>query len=108
MLFATLDREGSTGCYLLFMGECRAVLVGTWWYWVRRRQYWLIHDGTGSVLGGTDWYLVVLGKYEAELVGTGTVEGSTGCTLVLMGQYRAVLVGTWWYWVRTGRYWLPA
>ena len=26
-----------------------AVLVGTWWYWVSRRRYWLISDGTGSL-----------------------------------------------------------
>ena len=30
-----------------------AVAVGTWWYWVSRRQYWLILGGTGSVEGGT-------------------------------------------------------
>ena len=29
------------------------VLVGNWWYWVSRWQYWLIYDGTGSVKGGT-------------------------------------------------------
>ena len=25
-----------------------AVLVGTWWYWVRMERNWLIHDGTWS------------------------------------------------------------
>ena len=30
---------------------CRTkrVLVVTWWYWVSRRPYWLVHGGTGSV-----------------------------------------------------------
>ena len=26
--------EGSTGQYLLMLGQYEAVLVGTWWYWV--------------------------------------------------------------------------
>ena len=30
-------------------GEKKAVAVGTWCNWVRGRQYWSIHDGTGSV-----------------------------------------------------------
>ena len=60
------------------MGRYRAVLFGTWWYWVSIARYWLIHDGTGSVEGGTGWFLVVL------------------------GQYGAVLVGTWWYWLILG------
>ena len=38
---------------------------------------------------------------------TWSVEGGTGCYLVVLGQYRMVLVGTWWYWIKTGRYWLP-
>ena len=29
------------------------------------------------------------------------------CYLVVLDQYAAVVVGTWWYWVRTGQYWLP-
>ena len=58
------------------------VLVGTWWYWVSGRRYWLVLGGTGSVGGGTGWYLVVL------------------------GQYRSVLIDTWWYWVNMERYWL--
>ena len=37
------------------------VLVGTWWYWVSIRQYWLILGGTGPVLIGSacmKWYWV--------------------------------------------------
>ena len=49
------------------------------WFWVSRRWYWLIHDGTGSVWGCTGWYLVEL------------------------GQYGAVLIGIWWYWVSITR-----
>ena len=54
--------------YLVLLGQNRAVLVGTWWYWVSMERYWLIHDGTGSVEGGTGWYLMVLGHYGAVLV----------------------------------------
>ena len=35
LLGCTWSVEGSTGCYLVEPGQCRAVLVGTWWYWVR-------------------------------------------------------------------------
>ena len=31
----------------------RAVLFGTWWYWVSIGRYWLVLGGTGSVEGGT-------------------------------------------------------
>ena len=51
-----------------------------WWYSARRRRYWLVLGGTGSV-----W-------------------GSNGLYLVLLSQYRAVLIGTWWYWVIKGQY----
>ena len=37
------------------LGQKRAVLVGTWWYWVSKGQYWMIVSGTGSVKGGTGW-----------------------------------------------------
>ena len=59
---------------MIVLGQYRAVLVRTWWYWVSMERNWLIHDGTGSE------------------------EGSTGYYLVVLGQYGAVLVGTWWYW----------
>ena len=52
------------------MGQYGAVLVGTWWYWVSIRWYWLIYDGSESVQGGTWWYWV--------FSGTGSVEGGTG------------------------------
>ena len=26
---------------MMVLGQYRAVLVGTWWYWVSRRQYWV-------------------------------------------------------------------
>ena len=54
--------EGGTGWYLVVLGQYVALLVGTWWHWIRIRRYWLIHDVTGSVYGGTGWYLVVLGQ----------------------------------------------
>ena len=71
-----------TGSYMMVLVQQKAVLFGTLWYWVRRRQYWLIHDGTGSVCGSTCWYLVAL------------------------DQYKAVMVDTWWYWVSIGQDWL--
>ena len=45
---------------------------------IRKRRYWLILCGTGSVWGGAGWYLVVLGQYEL------------------------VLLGIKWYWVSIG------
>ena len=36
---------------------------------IRRRQYWLVLGGTGSVWGGTGWYLVVLGQHNLVLLG---------------------------------------
>ena len=62
--------QGGTGWYLMVLGQWKAVLVGTWWYWVSMERYWLVLDGTGSVEGGTGWYLVVLGQYGAVLVDT--------------------------------------
>ena len=60
--------------------QYRLVLVDTWWYWVSKKRYWLIYDGTGSVECGSGWYLVVLGRY------------------------RSLLIDTWWYWVNMERY----
>ena len=34
---------------LVILGRYRALLVGTWWYWVSIGRYWLILGGTGSV-----------------------------------------------------------
>ena len=47
---------------MMALGQFRAVMVDTLWYWVSMEWYWLIHDGTGSVEGGTGWYLAVLGQ----------------------------------------------
>ena len=68
---------------MMVLGQYTTVLVGTWWYWVIRRrywltlwywdsieQYWLIYDGTGSVWVNTCWYLVVLDQYRAVVVDT--------------------------------------
>ena len=56
--------EGSTGWYLVVLGQYGVELVDTWWCWVSRRRYWLVLGGTGSVWDGTG--LLVLG-------GTGSV-----------------------------------
>ena len=66
----TKSVEGSTGWYLVVLGQYRSVLIDTWWYWVNMERYWLIYDGTGSAEGGTVWYLVVLGQKKAILVDT--------------------------------------
>ena len=52
----------------MVLGQYGAVLVGTWWYWLKIGWYWLIYDGTGPVEGGTGRYLVVLGQKKAILV----------------------------------------
>ena len=54
---------------MIVLGQHRAVLDGTCWYWVSRRQYWLIFGGTGSKWGGTGWYLVVTGQYNLVVLG---------------------------------------
>ena len=53
---------------MMVLVQQKAVLFGTWWYWVRRRRYWLIHDGTGSVWGSTCWYMVAMDQYKAVMV----------------------------------------
>ena len=35
------------------LGQYRAVLVDTLWYWVSIGRYWLVLGGTGSVEDGT-------------------------------------------------------
>ena len=71
----------------MVLGKYGAILVGTWWYWISIRRYWLIlgvtrsvEGGTGSVWGDTCWYLVVLDQHRAVVVDTwwwGSVEGGT-------------------------------
>ena len=69
------------------MGQCEAVLVGTWRYWVSIGQYGLMYDV----------YWVSLKRNCLIYYNIGSVEGSSGRYLVVLGQYWAVLVGTWWY-----------
>ena len=61
--------SGSTGWFVVVMGQYGAVLVGTWWYWGSIGRYWLVCGGNGSVWGGTGWYLVVQGQYNLVLLG---------------------------------------
>ena len=44
--------EGSTGWYLVVLGQKKVILVDTGWYWVSMGLYLLVHGGNGSVLGG--------------------------------------------------------
>ena len=39
--------EGSSGQYLVVLGQYGVVLVGTWWYWVSVTWYCLGLNGTG-------------------------------------------------------------
>ena len=41
--------KGSTGWFVVILGQYEAILVGIWWCLVRRGRYWLIYDGTGSL-----------------------------------------------------------
>ena len=45
--------QGGTGRYMMVLGQYGAVLVGTWWYWIRIGWYWSVFGGTGSVESGT-------------------------------------------------------
>ena len=47
---------------MVILGHYGAELVGTMWYWVSIKWYWLIYDGAVSVEGGTGWYWMVLGQ----------------------------------------------
>ena len=67
--------KGSTGWYLVVLGQYGAELVHTWWYWESIGRNWLISNSTGSVWSITGWFMM------------------------LLGQYGAVLVSTWWCWV---------
>ena len=55
---------------MMALGQFRAIMVDTCWYWVNMERYWLIYVGTGSVECGTSWYFVVLGQKMAVLVDT--------------------------------------
>ena len=42
---------------MMLLGQYRAVLFGTWWFWVSIGLYWLMYDGAGSVQGVTFFLL---------------------------------------------------
>ena len=70
----TKSVEGSTGWYLVVLGQYRAIRVEISCYCVSMMRNWLIHDnagsagGAGSVWNGTDWHLVVLCHYNLALL----------------------------------------
>jgi len=71
----TKSVEGSSGWYLVVLGQYRAIQVEISCYCVSMMQNWLIHDNTGSAVGGagsvwngTDWHLVVLCQYNLVLL----------------------------------------
>ena len=53
----------------MVLGQFRALLVGTWRYWISVGRYWLVHCGTGSVQGGTGWYSTICSVNCAKLSG---------------------------------------
>ena len=60
--------QGGAGWFVVVLGHCGAVLVGTWWYWVSIGRYWLVLGGNGLVWGRTGWFLVVMGQCRVVLV----------------------------------------
>ena len=70
VLGGTGSIEGSTGQFMMVLGQYRSVLVDTLWYWFGIERYWLMYDGTGSVWVNTCWYLVELDQYIAVRVDT--------------------------------------
>ena len=48
----------SIGWYFMVLGQCRPLLVGTWWFWVSIRRHWLLLGGTGSLKDNAGRYLV--------------------------------------------------
>ena len=68
VLGGTGSVRGGPGWFLVILGQYRALLVGTWWYWVSRRRCWLILGGAGSVWGNTGWYMPVLVQYNLVLL----------------------------------------
>ena len=63
---------------MVVLAQLEAVLVGTWWYWVSRRRYWLVLGQYRSILIDTWWYWVNMERYWLIHDGTWSVEGSTG------------------------------
>ena len=41
--------QGGAGWFVVVLGQCGAVLVGTWWKWVSVGPYWLVLGGNGSM-----------------------------------------------------------
>ena len=79
-------------CKLIFF----QIPIGIWWHWVSRGHYLLVLRKWDSIR-----------RYWLVLDCTWSVEGGTGCYFRVLGQNRVVLVSTWWYWIKTGRYFLP-
>ena len=81
--------EGGAGCYLVVLGQYRAVRVDIWCYLISMKRNWLIHDNTGrywlvfggdgAVLVGTWRYWVSITWCCLELSGTGLIWGFDAC-----------------------------
>ena len=48
---STGSLQGSTGWYLMLLGQYGAILVVTCWYWVSITWYWLVLSCTGLIKG---------------------------------------------------------
>ena len=53
VLSSTGPVQGGTGQYLVVLDQLKAVMVGTWWYWVSMGQYRLGVGGTASLWSRT-------------------------------------------------------
>ena len=49
--------------YQQVLGQYKAILSGTWWYWVSKNWHCLVLHGTGSAYDDTGWYLVSISWY---------------------------------------------
>ena len=80
----------------VLLGQYRAALVGTWYYWVSIGWYW--------------WYLVALHLCKSQLVGTGSVDGGTGWYFVKTGgtgcQYDMLSEIIRFAWSKSSNYWI--
>ena len=48
---STGSLQGSTGWYLMILGQYGAILFVPWWYWVSITWYCLVLSGTGLIKG---------------------------------------------------------
>ena len=80
---STGSLQGSTGWYLMLLGQYGAILVVTCWYWVSITWYWLVLSCTGLIKG---FYACI---YWKKLMVTST-DQPTNRPTNRQGEYRAI------------------